>query len=91
MLGIGTLVHGVHPRFTATAVYGVVAWSFLVELVGGAVRLNHWLLDTSVLFHIRPAPATDPDVTSALVLVSLGALAAIIGMIAFQRRDVVTA
>lgn len=91
VLGIGTLVHGVHPRSTATAVYGVVAWSFLVELVGGAVRLNHWLLDTSVLFHIRPAPATDPNVTSAVVLVSLGALAAIIGMTAFERRDIVTA
>ncbi|HEX7522401.1 MAG TPA: hypothetical protein VF441_10150 [Acidimicrobiia bacterium] len=91
VLGIGTLVHGVRPRLTAIAVYGVVAWSFLVELVGGAVRLNHWLLDTSVLFHITPAPATDPNTTSAIVLVSLGALAALIGMIAFDRRDIATA
>ena len=57
VLGIGTLVHGLAPRFAAAAAYALVAWSFLLEIVGASLGLSHWLLDTSVLHHIARAPA----------------------------------
>ncbi len=87
VLGIGTLVHGLAPRFAATAGYAIVAWSFLVEVIGANLGVSHWLLDTSVLHHIVRAPATAVRWDSAAVLVAIGMAAAIAGAAAFTRRD----
>jgi ABC-2 type transport system permease protein len=91
VLGVGALVHATLPRLTGPAVYGVVAWSFLIEFVGSIVKTNRWLLDTSVLYHVAPAPATNPHWDSAAVLVLLGVAAAIGGTFLFARRDLVSA
>ena len=64
LLGLGALVLGAWPRRTSAVVYGYLAWSFLVEFIGGVVHASHWLLDTSVFFHMVPAPATSPDWSS---------------------------
>jgi ABC-2 type transport system permease protein len=87
LLGLGLLVFGAWPRATSTAVYGYLAWSFLVELVGGVVHANHWLLDTSMFFHMVPAPAANPDWLSAAVIAGLGVVGVILGGICLQRRD----
>jgi ABC-2 type transport system permease protein len=71
--------------------YGLLAWSFLVELVASLVNGNHWLLDTSFLTHIAPVPAADPNWTASAWLVGLGLLAALAGILAFRRRDLATA
>ena len=89
VLGIGTLVHGVVPRLAAAAGYAVVAWSFLVEIVGSMVKFNHLLLDTSVIHHIAASPAVDPRWGSAVVMVVVGLGAAAFGSAALQRRDLV--
>jgi ABC-2 type transport system permease protein len=87
VLGIGTLAHGLAPRFAATAAYAVVAWSFLVEIIGASLGASHWLLDTSVLHHIARAPAVGVQWGSAGGLVALGIAAAIAGAAALARRD----
>jgi ABC-2 type transport system permease protein len=87
ILGIGILVLGVRPRAASAAVYGVLAWSLLVEVLGGTVNVSHWLLDTSVFHEMAAAPAVAPNWTSAGVLVAIGAVAAAVGGIAFGRRD----
>lgn len=38
---------------------------------------NRWLLDTSVLHHIQPVPAAQPDWTTAAWLTGLGTLTAV--------------
>lgn len=91
VLGLGTLVHAVAPRLVAVVAYGVVVWSFLVELIGSAINLNSAVLDFSVLHHIAPVPATDPDWGGAVGLVGLGVLAAALGFAVFSRRDLVSA
>ncbi len=91
VLGIGTLAFGVVPRWAGPAAYAVVAWSFFVEFVGAVVKANHWILDTSLLHHLAPVPATDPRWWTWLWLSLLGLLAAAIGTIAFHRRDIVQA
>ena len=48
---------------------------------------NRWLLDTSVLHHIQPVPAAQPDWTTAAWLTGLGTLAALAGTAFFSRRD----
>jgi putative exporter of polyketide antibiotics len=87
LLGVGTFVLGVRPRAASMVVYGIAAWSFLVELIGGVINANHWLLDTSVFHQLAGAPAATPDWTSGGVLVGLGAVAAMLGIWAFQGRD----
>jgi ABC-2 type transport system permease protein len=87
LLGLGALVLGAWPRLTSTVVYGYLAWSFLVELAGGVVHTSHWLLDTSVFFHMVPAPATTPDWSSMAVITGLGIGGAVLGGILLSNRD----
>ena len=68
-------------------VYGYLAWSFLVEFAGGVVHTSHWLLDTSIFFHVVPAPATSPDWLNAAAVTGLGLLGAVLGGLLFSRRD----
>jgi ABC-2 type transport system permease protein len=87
LLGLGALVLGAWPRRTSAVVYGYLAWSFLVEFAGGVVHTSHWLLDTSVFFHMVPAPAASPDWPSMAVITGLGLLGAVLGGILLCRRD----
>jgi len=89
IVGVGALMFGLWPRATSVSVYGVLAWSFLVELVGGVVRLNHWVLDTSVFHQMAAAPAVGADWTTDFVLLVVGTAAAFAGGIAFRMRDLV--
>ncbi|MHB8294688.1 MAG: hypothetical protein ACYDH5_08715 [Acidimicrobiales bacterium] len=87
ILGVGVCAMGLWPRAATAVTYGVLAWSFLVEVVGASVNASHWLLDTSVLHQMAPSPAVAPDWASAGALVALGAVAAVVGGVAFARRD----
>ena len=86
--GVGLFAFGLRPRLAAASCYAVVAWSFLVQLIGGLIGLNHWLLDLSVFRHVAPAPAVPVDWAAAASLASLGVAAAVIGAIAFRARDI---
>lgn len=87
VLGLGTLAHGLAPRLAEVIAYGVVAWSFLVEIIGASIGSSRWLLDLSVLHHISRAPAAGVRWDSAATLVATGLAAAAIGALAFTRRD----
>ena len=86
VLGAGSLAYGAWPRLAPAVAYGLVAWSFLIELIATVIT-NRWLLDTSVLHHIQPVPAAQPDWTTAAWLTGLGILAALAGTAFFSRRD----
>ncbi len=87
LLGIGALAWGAIPRLSSVAVYSVLAWSFLVELLAGVVNSNHWLLDTSIFNQLRPSPAVAPDWISGGVMIAVGVLLAMLGALAFVHRD----
>jgi ABC-2 type transport system permease protein len=91
LLGAGTLVHGAAPRLVTPVTYGIIAWSFLIEFVGSVINMSHWVLDTSILYHLAPAPAAPPRWGSAAAMVALGAAAALAGAALFRRRDLVSA
>ena len=84
VLGVGMLVHGLAPSLAAPVAYGLVAWSFLVEVLGAS--LGRWVLDTSLLHHLARPPAAQVRWDSA-ALVALGLAAAAVGAVAFARRD----
>ena len=87
LLGFGVLTVGVWPRATTAVTYGLLAWSLLIQLAGGFFSSSHWLLDTSVFHHMAATPAVNPNWTSAAVLAAIGVLAAVLGEVAFRRRD----
>lgn len=87
VLGIGTLVYGLAPRSAAAISYGVVAWSFLVEVVGAGLGASRWLLDLDIFHYVARAPATSVRWDSAAALVVIGIAAAAIGALALARRD----
>jgi len=87
VLGLGVLAFGLRPRLAAATCYALVAWSFLVLLVGAVVGANHWLLDTSLFRHMAAAPAVSPDWTADAMMTALAVFAALIGTVAFARRD----
>jgi ABC-2 type transport system permease protein len=86
-LGIGILAMGVIPRLTTVIAYSVVGWSFMMEILGSGLHLNHWLIDTSVLTHVTLAPAVSPDWTANAVLAGLGLACYAVGSLEFNRRD----
>jgi ABC-2 type transport system permease protein len=86
-LGLGILLFGLWPRAASAGVYAVLAWSLLVELIGGIGALSHWLLDTSVFHYVASAPAVPVDWTTDGVLLALAVAGTLVGAAAFARRD----
>lgn len=87
LLGVGNLVYGALPRFAVTTTYALFVWSFLIEITGGIVKVNHWLLDTSVFHQMAAAPSVSIDWTTNAVMVALGVACTVAGLSAFSRRD----
>lgn len=87
ILGIGIAVFGLRPRWTASVMYTVIGWSFLVEILGPLLNIPAWILDTSLLHHVAAAPAVEPNWGTAAVVAGIGVALAIIGVVAFNRRD----
>jgi len=87
LLGIGVFTLGVLPRWTAPVCYALLAWSFLLDMLGSVLHLNGWVLDTSLLQHPTLAPITTPNWAVAGVYAALATLLAAAGGLAFQRRD----
>jgi ABC-2 type transport system permease protein len=89
LLGVGALTFAVRPRSTSLVTYGYLAWSVLVEFLAAVARVNHWLLNTSVFFHVAPAPATTPDWRANGVVTALALVLMAVAVRRFGRRDIV--
>jgi ABC-2 type transport system permease protein len=87
LLGIGVLALGVRPRATTYAVYAVLTWSLLVEIVGGIGATSHWVLDTSIFHQMAAAPAVAADWATGGWMIAIGAICAMVGAVAFRVRD----
>jgi ABC-2 type transport system permease protein len=87
LLGVGLLALGFVPRLTSIICWGLLAWAFLLDMLGSAVKINHWLMDTSLLYHPALAPAVSPNWRIAATYLAGGAVAALIGGWRFTRRD----
>ncbi|MGZ4581498.1 MAG: hypothetical protein ACXVXG_12750, partial [Nocardioidaceae bacterium] len=87
LLGIGVLVLGFAPRLTSLVCWGVLAWAFLLDMLGSAIKVNHWVMDTSLLYHPALAPAVDPNWRVVGTYLAIGCAAALLGGWRFTRRD----
>ena len=90
--GIGVLAFGAWPRRTGAVVYTVLTWSLLADIVGGfggSGLASRLLLDSSVFHQMASAPAASPNWTANGVMVAVGVACALLGGLAFSRRDLV--
>jgi ABC-2 type transport system permease protein len=90
--GIGVLAFGAWPRRTGAVVYTVLTWSLLADIVGGfggSGLASRLLLDSSVFHQMASAPAASPNWTVNGVMVAVGVGCALLGGLAFSRRDLV--
>jgi ABC-2 type transport system permease protein len=85
--GLGVLLLGFVPRLVTVACWAIVAWAFMLDLLGAVIPINHWLMDTSLLQHLAPAPAVNPDWRICLTYLIIGVTAAVAGGWRFTRRD----
>lgn len=88
LMSIGIFVMGFRPRLTTTVMYVLVAWSFLVEMIGSSLNLNHYILDTSILHHVALAPAVDPKWTISWLMIVISLCLIIAGTLKFMNRDI---
>ena len=86
-LGVGVVALGLVPRFTTIFAYGIIAWSFLIQMVSSGLNLSHWILDTSILSQVALAPATDPKWNINLILLIIGIALMVLGAVIFNHRD----
>jgi ABC-2 type transport system permease protein len=85
--GISVLALGVWPRAASIVGYALLAWSLLIVVIGGFGTTSHWILDSSVFHQMGSAPAVPPHWAAAGVMTAIGVASALIGGIAFHRRD----
>lgn len=88
---MGALLFGLVPRLAVPIAYGLVLWSFLIEVIGTSLISNHWVLDTAMLSHLGPVPAADLDWVAIAWLTGIAVVAALAGFAAFDHRDLAAA
>lgn len=87
LAGLGVLLLGFVPRLVTVACWVIVAWAFMLDLLGAVIPVNHWLMDTSLLQHLAPAPAISPDWRVCMTYLAIGTVAAVAGGWRFMHRD----
>ena len=87
LFGVSLFVFGFFPRAVSIVGQSLLAWSFLLELIGSSLKLSHSILDTSFLHHMAFAPAAAPRNGENLVLLGIFAVMSLLGLIGFNRRD----
>lgn len=87
LTGLGILLLGFAPRLVTVASWAIVAWAFMLDLLGSVIPVNHWIMDTSLLRHLALAPAASPDWRVGATYLAICAAAAVLGGWRFTRRD----
>lgn len=87
-LGLGALAYALVPRVAAGVMYGLVALGFLWQLVGSLVGPPRWILDLSPFAHVALVPTQPFQPIAAVVMVTVGMLAATSALVAFGHRDI---
>jgi len=90
MLGLGTCIYGFRPRLATVCMYLVVGWSFLINLIASAAKLNSVISHSSLFYYLSFNLAKWPDWGTFGTFSLLGVLLATLGIAAFARRDIVS-
>jgi ABC-2 type transport system permease protein len=87
--GLAVACFGLLPRATtAVPVTLTVLW-FVLGMLGPALHWPSWVLNLSPFTHLAWVPMAPWAATSGIVMTVIGLALVIIGLAAFQRRDIV--
>jgi ABC-2 type transport system permease protein len=90
-LGIGALAYAIIPRASAGIAYGLVSVAFIWDLVGSLLGAPKWLVELTPFAHVGFVPAQPFRVGAALIMLAIAAVAAIVAIALFRRRDLTAA
>jgi ABC-2 type transport system permease protein len=88
-LGVGALAYALVPRASNAIAFALVGASFLWDTVLAIADVPSWVLDLSPFHHVALVPAQDLDALAALVMLAIGAAAALAALPLFARRDLI--
>ncbi|RYV52631.1 ABC transporter permease [Pengzhenrongella frigida] len=89
--GLAVLLLGFAPRATVTVAATGAAVAYLLPIIGPALDCPDAVVGASPFWHLGAVPIDAVDLTAAVALVAIGAVFAVVGMLAFERRDLVGA
>lgn len=89
--GLAVLVLGLAPRATVAVAASAAVLAYVLQLVGPTLSWPTIIVGASPFWHLRAVPVEAFEPTAAVVLVAIGAVASAVGMVAFERRDLVGA
>jgi ABC-2 type transport system permease protein len=87
--GLAVFSFGLFPRLTVAIPVTVTVVGYVVTLLGPALSWPAWVLNLSPFTHLAWVPAVPWAATSGIVMTCLGLVLLGIGLLAFNRRDVV--
>ncbi len=87
VVGSAALLFGLRNRWAAFG-WGVLAVTFLLGELGPIMRLPTWLMDLSPYTHLSQLPGGSFATGSAVVMTLLAVACAVVGTVAFTRRDI---
>ncbi|WP_426573309.1 hypothetical protein [Aquihabitans sp. McL0605] len=90
-LGLGAVVLALAPRAASTAVYVVVGWSLIGDLLASMVSGLAWLDRFTLLHYLALAPAEDVDPATLAAVTAVAVALGAVATAAFARRDLQTA
>ena len=89
-LGLGAIALALAPRLGTGVAYGLVAVAFVWELFGALLEAPEWLLALSPFHDIGLVPAESFEAIAAAIMLTVAALAGIVAVWMFARRDLTT-
>jgi ABC-2 type transport system permease protein len=86
-LGLGALAFSLVPRATSGITYGLVLAAFVWELFGSLLDLPSWTVDLTPFHQVALVPAESFKTVAAVVMVAIAAIAMLVSVRLFERRD----
>ncbi|WP_210468238.1 ABC transporter permease [Sporosarcina sp. 6E9] len=87
MIGLAALLIGAAPRLTGLA-WLYLIYSFIVVYLGGLLQFPEWLGNLSPFGQVPNIPVEDMDYMKVSILVVIAIIAAVIGFVGYDRRDI---
>ncbi len=89
--GLAVAMFGLAPRLTIAVPVGAVVVAYVLQMVGAALELPGWVVGLSPFYHLALVPVADYALTQGLVMTAIAIGATAVGVVAFERRDLVGA
>lgn len=89
--GLAVLVLGLAPRATVGLVASAAVLAYVLQIVGPALDWPEAVVAVSPFRHLALVPVESFEPGSTAVLLAIGVVAALVGTVAFERRDLVGA